>query len=104
MPVTALPLIGRDRNHASFAVDKKPHLWSLPFLTAVAFCTQGAVSEFRIPKNEDPFREEYQFAWRFGNGTFGLILLSGLVFTALLTRRARSWAFGTGRTKAYSRV
>ncbi|CAM6106363.1 unnamed protein product [Calypogeia fissa] len=68
-------------------------------LIAVLFVEQaikGAVSEFRIPKQEDPSREEYQFPWRFGNGTFGLILLFGLVFTALSTRTARSWAFGTG--------
>lgn len=54
------------------------------------------MSEFRIPKQEDPTREEYEFSWRFGNGSFGLILLFGLVFTALLTRGARSWTFGTG--------
>lgn len=68
-------------------------------LIAVLFVEQaikGAVSEFRIPNQDDPTEEQFEFSWRFGNGTFGLILLFGLVFTALLTRSARSWTFGTG--------
>jgi hypothetical protein len=75
---------------------RSPH--SSGFFVIVAgllFCIKGAVGEFQIPEGEDPTRDEFQFSWRFGNGSFGLLLLFGLVFTALLTRKARSWAYGT---------
>ncbi|KAL3682091.1 hypothetical protein R1sor_000113 [Riccia sorocarpa] len=68
-------------------------------LIAILFVEQavkGAVGEFRIPKLEDSSREEYEVPWRFGNGMFSLILLFGLFFTAVFTREARSWSFGTG--------
>lgn len=54
--------------------------------------------EFRIPKLEDPGLEEFQFPWRFGNGMFGLVLTFGLLWTALKSRRARSWRYGSSKS------
>lgn len=57
---------------------------------------QGVVSEFRIPKDEDPNSEKYQFQWLYSNGLLAIIFSFGLLFTALKSRRARSWSYGTG--------
>jgi hypothetical protein len=57
---------------------------------------QGVVYEFRIPEREDPSLEQFHYAWRFGNGMFGLILTFGLIWTAVKSRRARSWRFASG--------
>ncbi|BFI31878.1 boron transporter [Marchantia polymorpha subsp. ruderalis] len=68
-------------------------------LIAILFVEQavkGAVGEFRLPHNESSSQEQYSVPWLFGNGMFGLVLLFGLLFTALFTRRARTWSFGTG--------
>ena len=54
------------------------------------------VSEFEIPKAEDPNSEKYQFQWLYANGLLGIIFTFGLLFTALKSRRARSWWYGTG--------
>ena len=57
---------------------------------------QGVVSEFRIPKDEDPNSKKYQFQWLYSNGLLAIIFSFGLLFTALKSRRARSWSYGTG--------
>ncbi|KAI3900054.1 hypothetical protein MKW98_000954 [Papaver atlanticum] len=57
---------------------------------------KGMVSEFAIPKAENPNDERYQFQWLYTNGLLGLIFTFGLLFTALKSRRARAWRYGTG--------
>lgn len=68
-------------------------------LIAVLFIQQavkGVVSEFKIPKAEDATLEKYQFQWLYTNGLLGIIYSFGLLFTALKSRKARSWLYGTG--------
>ncbi|XP_010526199.1 PREDICTED: probable boron transporter 7 [Tarenaya hassleriana] len=55
---------------------------------------KGLISEFRVPKAEDPRLEEYKFQWRYTNGLLAVIFSFGLLFTALKSRRARSWKYG----------
>ncbi|XP_010416339.1 PREDICTED: putative boron transporter 5 [Camelina sativa] len=73
-------------------------------LIAVLFLQQtikGMVSEFRIPKGEDSKLEKYQFEWLYTNGLLGLIFTVGLVYTALKSRKARSWRYGTGWCRSF---
>jgi hypothetical protein len=58
---------------------------------------QGVIEEFQIPKLADKSRDEYKPAWLFANGMFGMVLSFGLLWTALKSRKARSWRYGTGR-------
>jgi len=60
------------------------------------------VSEFRIPKGKDSKLEKYQFEWLYTNGLLGLIFTVGLVYTALKSRKARSWPYGTGKSDLFS--
>ncbi|KAH7291359.1 hypothetical protein KP509_29G013800 [Ceratopteris richardii] len=72
-------------------------------LIAMLFMQQaikGSIEEFRIPEREDPTLTEFQPAWRFGNGMFGLVLSFGLLLTGLKSRQARSWRYGTGWLRA----
>lgn len=39
---------------------------------------------------------EFLPSWRFANGMFALVLSFGLLITALRSRKARSWRYGTG--------
>ncbi|CAA7015987.1 unnamed protein product [Microthlaspi erraticum] len=55
---------------------------------------RGIVDEFGVPGRTNPRSAEFQPAWVFANGMFGLVLSSGLLFTALKSRKARSWRFG----------
>eukprot|EP01018_Ginkgo_biloba_P022080 Gb_26320 [translate_table: standard] len=67
-------------------------------LIAVLFMQEaikGIVEEFRVPENENPNLERFQFPWRFANGVFGIVLSFGLLLTSLRSRRARSWRYGT---------
>ncbi|XP_047334655.1 boron transporter 1 [Impatiens glandulifera] len=57
---------------------------------------KGLVNEFRIPERENPKLAEFQSSWRFGNGMFALVLSFGLLLTALKSRKARSWQYGSG--------
>ncbi|KAJ4830514.1 Boron transporter 4 [Turnera subulata] len=61
----------------------------------------GMVSEFEIPKDEDPKLEKYQFQWLYTNGLLGVIFTFGLLYTALKSRKARSWWYGTGRIRSF---
>ncbi|PSS17886.1 Boron transporter like [Actinidia chinensis var. chinensis] len=68
-------------------------------LIAVLFIQQaikGLVSEFETPKAEDPTLEKYQFQWLYANGLLGIIFCFSLLYTALRSRSARSWKYGTG--------
>ncbi|KVH98012.1 Bicarbonate transporter, C-terminal [Cynara cardunculus var. scolymus] len=56
---------------------------------------KGLVSEFEIPKSEDPNSVKYQFQWLYTNGLLAIIFSFGLLYTSLRSRRARSWLYGT---------
>lgn len=68
-------------------------------LIAMLFMQQavkGVIDEFRVPKREDPTLTEFTPSWRFSNGMFALVLSFGLLLTALRSRKARSWRYGSG--------
>ncbi|KAL4309352.1 hypothetical protein GQ457_01G047730 [Hibiscus cannabinus] len=62
---------------------------------------KGLVSEFRVPKDQDPRLEKYQFQWLYTNGLLGIVFSFGLLYTALKSRRARSWLYGTGWFRSF---
>ncbi|KAI9110193.1 hypothetical protein K1719_018635 [Acacia pycnantha] len=62
---------------------------------------KGVVSEFKVPKEEDPTSEKYQFQWLYANGLLGIIFTIGLLFSSLKTRKARSWLYGTGKLRSF---
>ncbi|KAI7985572.1 Boron transporter 4 [Camellia lanceoleosa] len=73
-------------------------------LIAVLFMQEaikGLVSEFETPKSEDPTLEKYQFQWLYTNGLLGIIFCFGLLYTALRSRRARSWKYATGCLRGF---
>ncbi|VVB06598.1 unnamed protein product [Arabis nemorensis] len=68
-------------------------------LIAMLFMQQaikGLVDEFRAPERENLKLVEFLPSWRFANGMFALVLSFGLLITALRSRKARSWRYGTG--------
>lgn len=73
-------------------------------LIAVLFIQEaikGMVSEFEVPKSEDPKLDKYQFHWLYTNGLLGIIFTFGLLYTALKSRRARAWWYGTGCFRSF---
>lgn len=73
-------------------------------LIAMLFMQQairGVVEEFRVPERENPNQTVLEPAWLFGNGMFALVLSFGLLLTALRSRKARSWRYGTGRLRGF---
>ncbi|KAH9714863.1 Boron transporter 4 [Citrus sinensis] len=73
-------------------------------LIAVLFIQQaikGMVTEFKIPKDEDSNLDKYQFQWLYANGLLGIIFTFGLVYTALKSRKARFWWYGTGWLRSF---
>ncbi|KAK8939547.1 putative boron transporter 2 [Platanthera guangdongensis] len=73
-------------------------------LIALLFMQQairGLIDEFRIPNRENPKAIEYSLAWRFSNGMFAIVLSFGLLLTALGSRKARSWRYGTGWLRGF---
>ncbi|XP_017975551.1 PREDICTED: boron transporter 1 isoform X2 [Theobroma cacao] len=73
-------------------------------LIAMLFMQQaikGLVDEFRIPERENPKLLEFQPSWRFANGMFALVLSFGLLLTALRSRKARSWRYGSGSLRGF---
>ncbi|XP_011028552.1 PREDICTED: probable boron transporter 2 [Populus euphratica] len=73
-------------------------------LIAMLFMQQairGVVEEFRIPQRENLKQTALQPSWRFGNGMFALVLSFGLLLTALRSRKARSWRYGTGWLRGF---
>ncbi|KHG17895.1 Putative boron transporter 5 -like protein [Gossypium arboreum] len=73
----------------------------LLFLLAVFNACTGVVSEFRVPEHQDAKLEKYQFQWLYTNGLLGIIFSLGLLYTALKSRRARSWWYGTGWFRSF---
>ncbi|KAA8540457.1 hypothetical protein F0562_024624 [Nyssa sinensis] len=73
-------------------------------LIAVLFIQEsikGVVSEFETPKGQNPTLEKYQFQWLYSNGLLGIIFAFGLLYTALRSRGARSWRYGTGWLRSF---
>ncbi|XP_065849666.1 probable boron transporter 6 [Euphorbia lathyris] len=62
---------------------------------------KGVVSEFSMPKHENPQEEKNQFYWLYVNGLLGIIFSFGLLFTALKSRKARSWPYGIGWLRSF---
>ena len=54
------------------------------------------MNEFKAPKSVEPNSPKDQFQWLYTNGLLGIIFSFGLLYTALRSRRARSWLYGTG--------
>ncbi|GAB2282140.1 Boron transporter 1 [Dionaea muscipula] len=73
-------------------------------LIAMLFMQQaikGLVEEFRVPQRENPNLIEFIPSWRFGNGMFAIVLSFGLLLTALRSRKARSWRYGSGWVRGF---
>ncbi|KAL3642359.1 Boron transporter 1 [Castilleja foliolosa] len=73
-------------------------------LIAMLFMQQairGVVEEFGIPQRENINDAAFLPSWRFGNGMFALVLSFGLLFTALRSRKARSWRYGAGWLRGF---
>ncbi|XP_076893796.1 boron transporter 4-like [Bidens hawaiensis] len=73
-------------------------------LISVLFIQQaikGLVSEFNIPKSEDPNSISYQLQWLYTNGLLAIIFSFGLLYNALKSRDARSWLYGTGWLRSF---
>ncbi|XP_062194309.1 boron transporter 4-like [Phragmites australis] len=62
---------------------------------------KGVISEFSVPEDADSSSPIYQFQWLYVNGLLGVIFSIGLLFTALKTRRARSWLYGLGWLRSF---
>ncbi|KAF5452206.1 hypothetical protein F2P56_027233 [Juglans regia] len=62
---------------------------------------RGLVGEFRLPERENPKSIEFQPSWRFANGMFALVLSFGLLLTAIRSRKARSWRYGSGWLRGF---
>lgn len=62
---------------------------------------QGLIDEFRIPERQDPKSIAFIPSWRFSNGMFALVLSFGLLLTALRSRKARSWRYGSGKCLSF---
>ncbi|XP_009376187.2 probable boron transporter 2 [Pyrus x bretschneideri] len=73
-------------------------------LIAMLFMQQaikGLVDEFRLPERADASLLQFIPSWRFANGMFALVLSFGLLLTALKSRKARSWRYGTGWLRSF---
>lgn len=57
---------------------------------------QGVVGEFKVPERENSNEVKYHFEWRYVNGLLGVVFSFGLLYTAMKSRGARSWRYGTG--------
>ncbi|CAK9311208.1 unnamed protein product [Citrullus colocynthis] len=62
---------------------------------------KGVVSEFKIPKAENPNMERYEFHWLYTNGLLGIIFTFGVSYSSLKSRKARSWLYATGWLRSF---
>lgn len=81
----------------NFAEKKQLWIQQKQILIVTIVKSQGLISEFSIPKAENTALEKYKFQWLYLNGLLAIIFSFGLLFTALKSRRARSWRYGTGK-------
>uniref|UniRef100_A0A0E0E7A9 Polymerase nucleotidyl transferase domain-containing protein n=2 Tax=Oryza meridionalis TaxID=40149 RepID=A0A0E0E7A9_9ORYZ len=71
-------------------------------LISVLFLQQaikGIREEFKVPRDADYSSPIYQFKWLYVNGLLGVIFSIG--YTALRSRRARSWLYGQGWLRGF---
>ncbi|GAA0150414.1 secondary carrier transporter [Lithospermum erythrorhizon] len=71
-------------------------------LIAILFMQEaikGIIEEFHTPERENLNAPEFQPSWRFANGMFALVLSFGLLSTALRSRKARFWRYGSGSVR-----
>ncbi|GFP93753.1 boron transporter 4 [Phtheirospermum japonicum] len=61
----------------------------------------GVVSEFSIPKGENAADEKFKFEWLYTNGLLAIIFSIGVLITALKSRTARSWRYGSGMFRSF---
>ncbi|MFQ6646384.1 hypothetical protein Gotur_019563 [Gossypium turneri] len=61
----------------------------------------GVISEFHVPKGENPKLEKYQFPWLYTNGLLAIIFSFGVLLTSLKTLKARLWRYGTGWLRGF---
>ncbi|KAK2446071.1 HCO3- transporter family [Trifolium repens] len=62
---------------------------------------KGIIGEFSTSKVENPSSEELQAQWRYTNGLLAVIFAFGLIVSALKSRRARSWQYGTRKLRGF---
>ncbi|KAG4126884.1 hypothetical protein ERO13_D10G183301v2 [Gossypium hirsutum] len=62
---------------------------------------KGVISEFHVPKGENPKLEKYQFPWLYTNGLLAIIFSFGVLLTSLKTLKARLWRCGTGWLRGF---
>ncbi|XP_014500287.1 probable boron transporter 7 [Vigna radiata var. radiata] len=62
---------------------------------------KGLIGEFNVVNKGNPSAEEFQFHWLYTNGLLAIIFGIGLLFTALISRRARAWKYGTGWLRGF---
>ncbi|MBA0600195.1 hypothetical protein Gorai_006392, partial [Gossypium raimondii] len=62
---------------------------------------KGVISEFHVPKGENPKLEKYQFPWLYTNGLLAIIFSFGVLLTSLKTLKARLWRYGTGWLRGF---
>lgn len=55
-------------------------------------CFQGLADEFRIPKNESLYADQFKFPWHFANGLSGIVLYFVLFLAPL--KRNLAWLGG----------
>ncbi|KAI4380679.1 hypothetical protein MLD38_006842 [Melastoma candidum] len=68
-------------------------------LIAVLFMQEaikGVIGEFKTSHEDNLLAEKNLFEWRYVNGLLGIVFSFGLLLTAMKSRRARSWPYGTG--------
>ncbi|XP_023002256.1 probable boron transporter 6 isoform X1 [Cucurbita maxima] len=73
-------------------------------LIAVLFfqeAIKGLISEFKAPKSENPEPLDLKFEWLYANGLLAIIFANGVLFSALKSRHARSWKYGTGWFRSF---
>ncbi|KAH1203495.1 putative boron transporter 6 [Glycine max] len=62
---------------------------------------KGIIGEFNTPKDGNLLLEENQFHWRYANGLLAIILSFGLLITATMSRKARTWKYGSGWLRGF---
>ncbi|CAN0900289.1 Boron transporter 4, partial [Linum grandiflorum] len=68
-------------------------------LISVLFFQQaikGMLGEFSLVEHEDSKSPDSSFQWLYVNGLLGVIFTFGVLITAIKSRKARSWDYGTG--------
>ncbi|EPS73271.1 hypothetical protein M569_01481, partial [Genlisea aurea] len=73
-------------------------------LIAVLFIQEaikGVVGEFNVPKGEYATNKENTFPWPYVNGLLSVIFSNGLLLSAITSRKARSWRYGTGWLRSF---